>query len=90
MDKFGLIYVTNVNALTQPAHLNILQWTADGPITARALELVVTGLSPELAATLHLRMAARLALGMRPNFATHKHVQVYLVGNNWELTVVVK
>ena len=72
-----------------PNHLNVWQWTADGPITARALKLVVTGLTPELAATLHLRMAARLVLGMRPNFATHKHVQVYLVGNDWELTVVV-
>ena len=72
-----------------PNHLNVWQWTADGPITARALKLVVTGLSPELAATLYLRMAARLVLGMRPNFVTHKHVQVYLVGNNWQLTVVV-
>ena len=73
-----------------PNHLNVWQWTADGPITARALKLVGTGLSPELAATLHLRMTAGLALAMQPNFATHKHVQVYLVGNNWELTVVVK
>ena len=66
----------------------VWQWTADGPITARAPKLVGRGLSPERAATLHLRMAARLALGMRPSFATHKHVQVYLVVDNWELAVV--
>ena len=82
MHKFGLIYVTNVVTLTRLNHVNVWQWTADGPLTARALKLVVRGLSPELAATLHLRMTARLALGMRLNFATHKHVQVYLVGNN--------
>ena len=58
----------------------VWQLTEDGPITARDLKLVVRGLSPELAATLHLRMTAGLALGMRPNFVTHKHVQVYLLG----------
>ena len=52
----------------------VWQLTADGPITARALKLVARGLSPELAANLRLRITAGLALGMRPNFATHKHV----------------
>ena len=46
-------------------------------------------LSPELAATLHLRMAARLALGTRPSCATDKHVQVWLGGDDWVLMVVV-
>ena len=70
-----------MTALTQPS----VQWTADGPIMACALQVAGTGLSPELAVTLHLRMAARLALGMRLDYATYKHVRVYLVGSDWVL-----
>ena len=63
--------------------MNASQSTADGLITARALQLVGAELSPELAATLHLRMAARLALGTRPSCATYNHVQVWLDGDDW-------
>ena len=46
-------------------------------------------LSPELAATLHLRTTARLAMGTRPSCATHEHVLVWLDGDDWVLMVVV-
>ena len=54
-----------------------------------ALKVVGAELSPELAATLHLRKAARLALGTRHSCATYKHVQVWLDGDNWVSMVVV-
>ena len=53
-----------------------LQWTADGPLTARAPKLVATALRPELAAALRLRMAARRASATRPERATSKLVKV--------------
>ena len=61
------------------------QLTADGPITACAPQLVGRGLRPEPAATLYLRMVARLALETRRSCAAYKHVQVYLSGNSREL-----
>ena len=65
-----------------PKHANAWQWTADGPITACALKLVEAELSPGLAATLHPRTTARLALEMKRSCAIHKHVQVCLAGEN--------
>ena len=65
------------------------QWTADGLITACAPELVVAELSLAHAATRHLRMAARFALGTRPSRATSKHVQVCIGDDKWVLMGVV-
>ena len=39
---------------------DLLKWTADGPGSTRALQLVVAGLIAKLAATLRLPMAARV------------------------------
>ena len=61
----------------------------DGLHSVIARKLVVAALRPGLAPTLHLRMAARLALGTRPSCATYEHVQVWLDGDDWVLTVVV-
>ena len=61
----------------------------DGPTTVCALKVVGAELSPEPAPTLHLRMAATLALGKRPSYATHKHVRVYRGGDDLVLAVVV-
>ena len=53
----------------------------DGLITARARKRVGAELNFELAASLHLRMAARLVLGTRVSRATSKCVQVWSGGD---------
>jgi len=52
-----------------------LQWTADGPLLAAAPKLVVAVLRTEPAASLRLRMAARLVKAAWSRRATRKGVQ---------------
>ena len=54
--------------------------TVAGLSSARAQKLVAAGLIVELAAVLHLRTAARIARATRRKRATHKLVQVQVVG----------
>ena len=56
------------------------QWTEDGLGSALALKLVAAGLIPEHAATLHLRMAAKIARATQRKRATRKLVQVQVAG----------
>ena len=49
---------------------------ADGPLSVHALKLAVAAHRPELAATLRLSMAARIAQATRLRHATRKPVQV--------------
>ena len=85
----ALILTHFLNYSTPSSSLMLLQWTADGPCSVLVRKLVVAGLSPELAATLCLRMAARIAKATRPKRATRKRVQVWIAGDEWVLTVVV-
>ena len=61
---------------------------AHGPITARARKVVAADFSREGAASLHLRMAARVVLGTLLGRATSKHAQVCIARNRdrWVLT----
>ena len=61
-------------------HLSIsLQWTGDSPISVTDPKLVVTGLRPELAPILRLRLVARVVKAIRGNRVTWKPVQVRIV-----------
>ena len=55
------------------------QWTADGPITAPAPKLVVTGFKVEVATALRLHMAVRGVRARRAKLATWGRVQVVLI-----------
>ena len=57
-----------------------MQWTADGPDTARAQEHVAVVLRAELVAILCPQMAARVAQAMRSRRVTRRRAQVQLVG----------
>ena len=70
----------DVCAGLQPVLLRTAHWTGDGLVTALALGLVAAGLTTEHAATLRLRMAAKIVLAMQSGHATCKPVQVRLVG----------
>ena len=67
-------------AALQLTLLVTLNWTVDGPISARAQNVVAAALRPERAVTLRVRTAAKIALVMARRCATHKAVQVRLVG----------
>ena len=58
---------------------DLLKWTADGPGSTRALQLVVAGLGAEVVATPRLRMAAMIVLATQTAHATRKPVEVRLI-----------
>ena len=64
----------------QPVLLGAAHWTEDGLATALAPGLVAAGPTSEHAATLRLRMAAKIVLAMQSAHATRTPVQVRVVG----------
>ena len=69
------MYITAL-AIDPTCLFDLLKWTADGPGTARALQLAVSGLIAKLAATLSLPMAAKIVWARHGRCATRKLVKV--------------
>ena len=76
----SIIALTHSLIMSQMVSPGAVRLTVAGLGSARAQKLVAAGLIVELAAILHLRTAGSIARATRRKRATHKLVQVQVVG----------